>query len=61
MLNRLEVPPNVLPMTYFIRMTRGVLLKGDGFVQAWSNVWPVGVFFLAVLLVSVITCRRTLD
>jgi ABC-2 type transport system permease protein len=32
---------NVLPMTYFNRMIRSIMLKGSGWIELWPNVWPV--------------------
>ncbi|MGH8210028.1 MAG: ABC transporter permease, partial [Steroidobacteraceae bacterium] len=31
---------NLLPLTYFNRLTRGILLKGNGWVDLWPSVWP---------------------
>lgn len=52
---------NVLPLTYFLRIIRGILLKGNGWADCWPSVWPMAVFTLALMLVAVITYRRTLD
>ena len=32
---------NLLPLTYFLRITRGILLKGNTFTQIWPNLWPI--------------------
>ena len=52
---------NLLPLTYFNRLIRGILLKGNGWANSWPSVWPMGVFTLALMVVAVATYRRTLD
>lgn len=52
---------NLLPLTYFNRLIRGILLKGNGWSDSWPNVWPMIVFTLALMTVAVATYRRTLD
>ena len=52
---------NLLPLTYFNRLIRGILLKGNGWTDSWPNVWPVILFTLIVMSIAVKTYRRTLD
>ena len=52
---------NVLPLTYFNRLIRGVFLKGNSFPDLWPSIWPLMVFTLVVMVVSVVFYRRTLD
>jgi ABC-2 type transport system permease protein len=52
-----QVLGNLLPLTYFNRLIRGILLKGNGWVDSWPSVWPM----LALMAVAVATYRRTLD
>ena len=51
----------VLPSTYFMRLVRGILLKGNGWVELWPNIWPLMVFIVVVMTFAVIFYRRTLD
>jgi ABC-2 type transport system permease protein len=51
----------VVPMTYFNRLVRGILLKGNGFPELWPDLWPLLAFTAVVLTVAVVTYRRTLD
>ena len=44
---------SVLPLTYFNRVVRGILLKGNDWPDLWPSVWPLLVFALVVMLVAV--------
>jgi ABC-2 type transport system permease protein len=51
----------LLPSTYFMRLVRGILLKGNGWIDLWPNIWPLMVFIIVVMTFAVIFYRRTLD
>ena len=51
----------ILPLTHFLRIVRGVMLKGNGFAEAWPNLWPLLLFLLAVAALAVVRYQRTLD
>jgi ABC-2 type transport system permease protein len=50
-----------LPLTHFIRIVRGILLKGNDWAEIWPNVWPIGLFLLGVALLALRRYRQTLD
>ncbi|SEI40059.1 ABC transporter permease [Achromobacter sp. NFACC18-2] len=52
---------NLLPLTYFNRLIRGILLKGNGWWDLWPNIWPLMVFTVIVMTAAVKFYRRTLD
>lgn len=52
---------NLLPLTYFNRLVRGILLKGNAWADLWPSVWPVALFTLVVMGVALRFYRRTLD
>jgi len=52
---------NLLPLTHFLLLIRGILLKGNAVGLLWGHVWPILLFMLAVLTVGLKTFRRTLD
>ena len=51
----------VLPLTHFLRIVRGLLLKGNGFAEVLPEVWPIAAFMLVVGLVGLKAFRGTLD
>jgi ABC-2 type transport system permease protein len=50
-----------LPITHFLRIVRGILLKGNGAGEVWGDVWPMILFLFAAGTVAVLRFRRTLD
>ncbi|ANJ71039.1 mannose-1-phosphate guanyltransferase [Ralstonia insidiosa] len=56
-----QVIGNLLPMTYFNRLTRGILLKGNGWFELWPSIWPLMVFTVVVLSIALRFYRKTLD
>lgn len=51
----------VLPITHFLRIVRGVLLKGNGLTEVWPELWPLILFMLAAGALAMARFRRTLD
>ena len=51
----------VLPLTHFLRIVRGIMLKGNGLAQIWPELWPLLLFMTAAMLVAMLHYRRTLD
>jgi ABC-2 type transport system permease protein len=51
----------MLPLTHFVRATRGVLLKGDGAALVGHEMWPVALFALAATALALAAYRRRLD
>jgi ABC-2 type transport system permease protein len=52
---------SALPLTHFLRVVRGVLLKGNGFAEIASELWPIALFMGIVIGVGLKVFRRTLD
>ncbi|TLS66159.1 ABC transporter permease [Mariprofundus erugo] len=51
----------VLPLTHFLRLVRGIMLKGNTLPLAWEHLWPIMVFTLFALLVALKRFHKTLD
>ena len=56
-----QVVGGVLPATYFMRLVRGILLKGNDWIDLWPNIWPVMLFTVVVMTVALLFYRKTLD
>jgi ABC-2 type transport system permease protein len=51
----------LLPLTHFLRVVRGILLKGNQFAEIAPNLWPIGLFMLVAGVVALGRYRSTLD
>lgn len=50
-----------IPMTYFVRIIRSIMLKGGAFVEIWPNVWPLLIFMVVITAITLKVYRKTLD
>ena len=50
-----------LPLTHFLRVIRGILLKGNAFADVSAELWPIAAFAAAALAIGVKRYRQTLD
>ncbi|MDQ1921326.1 ABC transporter permease [Massilia pseudoviolaceinigra] len=50
-----------LPLTHFVRLARGILLKGNGWIELWPNIWPLLAFIAVVMAVGLMLFHKTLD
>ena len=51
----------ILPLTHFLRIVRGILLKGNGPAEIAPEIWPMALFALGGLAVGLKRFRQTLD
>jgi ABC-2 type transport system permease protein len=51
----------ILPITYFLRVIRGIVLKGIGLADLWPDVWPMVAFGAAIFTLAVLRFRKSLD
>jgi ABC-2 type transport system permease protein len=56
-----QVIGEILPLTHFLRLVRGVMLKGAGFADLSAEFVALGVFTGVVTVVAMLRYRRTLD
>lgn len=52
---------NVLPMTHFINIVRGITLKGIGLSEIWVDLWPLLLFMLVMVFIALKRYHQTLD
>jgi ABC-2 type transport system permease protein len=50
-----------LPLTHFLRVVRGILLKGNGMAECAPDLWPIALFLLVMLTIGIKRYRQTLD
>jgi len=50
-----------LPLTHFLRIVRGILLKGNGLQECLPDIWPIALFVALVLSLGIKRYRQTLD
>jgi len=56
-----QVIGEALPLTHFLRIVRGIMLKGNGFGQLVPELWPMLVFLLVAGTIALMRYRQTLD
>jgi len=56
-----QVIGSCLPNTHFIRIVRGILLKGNGFAEIAREMWPLLLFFTVAMAIGGKRYRQTLD
>ncbi len=56
-----QVLGEILPLTHFLRIVRGILLKGSDLETIAPEIGPMALFAVVALLVGLTRFRRTLD
>jgi len=51
----------LLPLTHFLRVLRGILLKGNGVAEITPELWPIAAFLLVAAAIALMRYRETLD
>lgn len=51
----------LIPLTYYLRIVRGILLKGVGVAALWPNILPLVAFGAVIFTLSVLKFRKSLD
>jgi ABC-2 type transport system permease protein len=52
---------SLLPLTHFLVLVRGIMLKGNGFFDLLGQMWPILAFMTVVILIGLGFYKRTLD
>lgn len=67
MFPRASMPPviqylgNLIPLTYFLEILRGIMLKGAGISHLWKNVWPLAAFGLGIITAASLRFRKQIE
>ncbi|MCT8267170.1 ABC transporter permease [Afifella sp. JA880] len=56
-----QILGNVLPLTHFLRVVRGIMLKGSDLSFVWPEIWPILAFLGVIAALALIRFRNTLD
>jgi ABC-2 type transport system permease protein len=56
-----QVVGEVLPLTHFLRIVRGIMLKGNGIAEIAPQLWPIALFMLLAGLLALKRYRQTVD
>jgi ABC-2 type transport system permease protein len=51
----------VLPLTHFLRLVRGIMLRGAGLFELWPDVLALVVFTAAMMALAISRFRKRLD
>lgn len=51
----------MLPITHYMRITSGIMLKGYGWQDVLIDLWPIILFILVFGVLAVFSFKRTLD
>ena len=51
----------LFPLTHFLRIVRGILLKGNGLPDIIPQLWQIALFIVVAMTIAVRSYRRTLD
>ncbi len=51
----------VLPLTHFLRIVRGIILRGATLGEVWPDIWPLLLFFSVAMSISISRFRKRLD
>jgi ABC-2 type transport system permease protein len=52
---------SVLPLTHYLRIARGVILRGATLPELWGSIWPLLLLFSVFLTLSIARFRKRLD
>ncbi|MDB5455091.1 MAG: mannose-phosphate guanyltransferase [Caulobacter sp.] len=59
--NWAQVLGTFIPVTHFLRVVRGALLKGQGMGGMWPSLGALGLFVVLIAALAMARYRRTLD
>ena len=52
---------SLIPLTYFLRIVRGIVTKGVGLTFLWSDVFSLAFYTALVMFFAAVTFKKRLD
>ena len=56
-----QVMAEILPLTHFVRMVRGIILRGADLAEVSHEIWPLLAFFGITLIAAIMRFQKRLD
>jgi ABC-2 type transport system permease protein len=56
-----QIVAQIFPLTHFLRIVRGIVLKGAAFSEVWKDIWPLMIFFVVTLALASSRFQKRLD
>lgn len=47
-----------IPLTYFLKIIHGIMIKGDAFSEIWPNLWPLIIYSFIMVTIAVTRFQR---
>lgn len=51
----------LFPLTHFVRIIRGIMLRGATLPEVGGDLWPLGLFFVVTMGLAMVRFRKRLD
>jgi ABC-2 type transport system permease protein len=51
----------IFPLTHFVRLARGLILRGASLGEVSGELWPLGAFFVVTVSIAIARFRKRLD
>jgi len=51
----------LMPLTYFLVILRGIILKGVGVVYLWKQIVPMAIFSVVTFVLSALNFHKSLE
>ena len=56
-----QIVAQFLPLTYFVRIVRGIILRGADLAEVSHELWPLLAFFVIILTAAIMRFQKRLD
>jgi ABC-2 type transport system permease protein len=56
-----QIFSELLPLTHFVRLVRGLILRGATLGEVGGELWPLAAFFVVTVSIAIARFRKRLD